>query len=57
MTPDDLAPRVDEGSTIGLRVFREGRLGFASTNQSTPEALEQLARDAAGLARVSQGAA
>ena len=45
--------QVDQGGTLGLRVFREGRLGFAASNQSSPEALERLAHDANMVAKVS----
>ena len=43
--------QVDEGSTLGLRVFREQRLGFTSTNQSERAALERCADEALALAR------
>ncbi|MEM6675188.1 MAG: TldD/PmbA family protein [Planctomycetota bacterium] len=43
----------DEGSTLGLRVVLDGRLGFASTNQAHREALESAARDAVAIARLS----
>lgn len=45
--------QVDEGSTLGLRVFVGKRLGFAATNQSDPQALEQAAQAAVTLARYS----
>ncbi len=41
---------VDEGFTIGLRVFRDRRLGFAATNQSDAAALSATAGDALALA-------
>lgn len=43
--------QVDEGSSLGLRVFREHRLGFSSTNQADREALERCADEALALAR------
>ncbi len=43
--------QVDEGSSLGLRVFREQRLGFSSTNQAEAEALERCADEALALAR------
>jgi len=43
--------QVDEGSSLGLRVFREQRLGFSSTNQAEREALERCAEEALALAR------
>jgi PmbA protein len=44
---------VDDGTSYGLRVFRDRRLGFASTNQTDEPALEAAARDACGLAAFS----
>lgn len=41
--------QVDEGSTLGLRVFREKRLGFSSTNQSDDRSLARTASDALTL--------
>jgi PmbA protein len=41
--------QVDEGSSLGLRVFRERRLGFASTNQCDERSLATTARDALTL--------
>jgi PmbA protein len=41
--------QVDRSSTLGLRVFRGGRLGFSSTNQGGDPALEGCARDAIAL--------
>jgi predicted Zn-dependent protease len=41
--------QVDEGSTLGLRVFRDRRLGFASTNQADDRALARAATDALTL--------
>jgi len=43
----------DEGSTCGLRVMIDGRLGFASTNQASDEALSTLADEAVAIARLS----
>ena len=40
----------DEGAVVGLRVFREQRAGFASTNQSSDEALAACVRDALATA-------
>ena len=45
--------QVDQGTTLGLRVFREGRLGFSSTNQSGDRALEAAAADALALAKLA----
>ena len=45
--------QADEGSSLGLRVFKDKRLGFSSTNQTTDAALEQAARDAMTLASFS----
>ncbi|MBL8863374.1 MAG: TldD/PmbA family protein [Planctomycetes bacterium] len=44
---------VDEGASIGLRVFRDARLGFAATNQFDRAALETAARAAVALAAAS----
>lgn len=41
--------QVDDGSTLGVRVFKNGKLGFASTNQASDEALAGAARDALAL--------
>ncbi|MCB9903975.1 MAG: TldD/PmbA family protein [Planctomycetes bacterium] len=41
--------QVDDGSTLGVRVFKGGKLGFASTNQASDEALAGVARDALAL--------
>ena len=43
--------KVDESSSIGLRVFRGRRLGFASTNQGGTAALDAAAEDALALSR------
>lgn len=43
--------QVDDSAAVGLRVFREGRLGFASTNQADERALDGTARDALALSR------
>ena len=43
----------DEGSTCGLRVILDGRLGFASTNQASDQALQTLAVEAVAIARLS----
>ncbi|MFN0007585.1 MAG: TldD/PmbA family protein [Planctomycetota bacterium] len=45
--------QVDQSSTLGLRVFRDKRLGFASTNQAGAAAAEACARDALALAALS----
>jgi PmbA protein len=42
--------QVDDGASLGLRVFRERRLGFASTNQCDERSLATTARDALTLA-------
>ena len=42
----------DEGSTCGLRVILDGRLGFASTNQASDQA-QTLADEAVAIARLS----
>lgn len=44
---------VDEGSTLGLRVFRDSRQGFASTNQADQGSIEGTVRDALALAGFS----
>lgn len=44
---------VDEGATIGLRVFRDQRLGFTATNQLDAAALATAARRAVALASAS----
>lgn len=44
---------VDEGSTIGLRVFRQNRLGFSATNQLDAASLASAARNAVALASAS----
>jgi PmbA protein len=41
--------QVDDGATTGLRVFREKRLGFSSTNQGDAASLAATARDALAL--------
>lgn len=38
--------QVDDGSTLGVRVFKGGKLGFAATNQASDAALAGAARDA-----------
>ncbi|MDG1985948.1 MAG: TldD/PmbA family protein [Planctomycetota bacterium] len=43
----------DEGATCGLRVLLDGRLGFASTNQASDEALRTMAAEAVAIARLS----
>lgn len=43
--------QVDEGSSLGLRVFRGQRLGFTSTNQAETSALERCADEALALSR------
>jgi len=45
--------QVDEGHTLGLRVLVDTKQGFASTNQTGPEALASAAQDALTLARLS----
>lgn len=44
---------IEEGAAVGLRVFKERRLGFASTNQVESASLAEAARDAAALAALS----
>jgi len=46
--------QVDDGSSLGLRVFRDRRLGFSSTNQADPVALERTARAALELAAMAR---
>lgn len=47
---DDLKlTQVDEGSSIGVRVFKDSKLGFSSTNQADDASLETAARDALEL--------
>lgn len=43
----------DEGSTLGLRVIVDGRLGFASTNQTDDASLQAVANDAVAIAKLS----
>ena len=43
----------DEGATLGLRVIVDGRLGFASTNQTDAASLERVADDAVAIAKLS----
>ncbi len=43
----------DEGSSLGLRVIVDGRLGFASTNQLDERSLAAAATDAVAIARLS----
>lgn len=45
--------QADEGTSLGLRVLIEGRLGFASTNQMRPEAMRTVAEDAVAIAKLS----
>ncbi len=45
--------QADEGASLGLRVMIDGRLGFASTNQMRPDALQAVATDAVAIARLS----
>jgi PmbA protein len=45
--------QVDDGSTLGLRVFQSKRLGFSSTNQADARSLESSARDAVALSKFS----
>jgi len=42
--------QVDEGTSIGVRAFKDKRLGFSSTNQSDAASLAGAARDAVELA-------
>ena len=44
---------IDEGTTIGLRVHREQRAGFASTNQLETASLARVVGDALSLAACS----
>lgn len=44
---------VDEGARVGLRIFRERRLGFSATNQTDEASLARTAEDANSLARLS----
>ena len=41
--------QVDDGSALGLRCFRDARLGFSSTNQSDDRSLARTAQDALTL--------
>jgi PmbA protein len=41
---------VHEGSSLGLRVIHEGRVGFVSTNQTQPADLARTVEDACALA-------
>lgn len=43
--------QVDDGATAGLRVFRERRLGFASTNQGDAASIQGTVRDALALSK------
>ncbi len=45
--------KVDEGSSIGLRVFADSKLGFSATNQTDVASLRQTAQDACTLAGFS----
>jgi len=45
--------QADEGTSIGLRVFKGKKLGFSSTNQTDDASLEGVARDALTLAGFS----
>lgn len=45
--------QVDEGSSLGLRVFKDCRLGFASSNQAGDDALDRTVTDALALAGFS----
>jgi PmbA protein len=45
--------QVDDGAQLGLRTFREQRLGFASTNQADRASLESAARDALSVSAFS----
>lgn len=45
--------QVDEGTSLGLRVFRDRRQGFSSTNQASEASLAGMAADALTLAGFS----
>lgn len=45
--------QADEGTSIGLRVFKDKKLGFSSTNQTDDASLQGVARDALTLANFS----
>jgi PmbA protein len=45
--------QVDGSAAIGLRVVVDHKLGFASTNQAADASLDQVAKDAVSLARMS----
>jgi PmbA protein len=45
--------QADESTSLGLRVFREQRLGFASTNQTGERSLAATVADAIALTRCS----
>lgn len=45
--------QVEEGGSLGLRVVKDGRIGFASTNQMNDDSLGAVVRDAVALAKIS----
>ncbi len=45
--------QVDDGTSIGLRVFKDGKMGFTSTNQTDESSLEEAANNACTLAGFS----
>jgi PmbA protein len=45
--------QVDEGSSLGLRAFKDHKLGFSSTNQEGEASLQATAKDALMLAEFS----
>jgi len=45
--------QLDDGTSIGLRVFKDGKQGFTSTNQTETSSLEEAASDACTLAGFS----
>ena len=45
--------QVDDGTSIGLRVFKDGKQGFTSTNQTGRASLEEAANNACTLAGFS----
>ncbi|MFT5051736.1 MAG: PmbA protein [Chlamydiales bacterium] len=45
--------QVDESGSVGLRVFKDKKLGFSSTNQTGEDSLAAVARDALTLASFS----
>ncbi|MFT5285451.1 MAG: PmbA protein [Planctomycetota bacterium] len=45
--------QADDGTSIGLRVFKDGKQGFTSTNQTEANSLEETAQNACMLAGFS----